>query len=108
MKKLAFWVITFTLIMSCKMGSGDAPTYAREWAEKHYSGEYSEVECQSSDSDDDGYVSCTVFFKKPEASDSRSPDPIAIECAHGHGNWSKCNKQTGCRLATGKGVRKGK
>lgn len=102
MKKLAFVVFGILIIGSCKYGSGDAPGYAEKWAQKHYPDEYKSVECGSSDSDDDGYVSCTVFFKKAEAGGQITP-PMAIECAHGHGNWSKCSKQTGCRMATGKG-----
>lgn len=107
MKKLALVVLVILLAISCKMGKGDSEKYAREWAEKHYSGQYKMIECQSSDSDDDGYVSCTVFFDDGSAEAGNAPrDPLAIECAHGHGNTWKCNKQEGCRMATGKGIRR--
>jgi hypothetical protein len=99
MKKLTLVVLTLLLAISCKMGQGDSEEYAREWAEEHYGSKYKKVVCQSGDSDDDGYVSCTMFFHD----DNR--DPLAIECAHGHGNWYKCTKQEGCRMATGKGRR---
>jgi len=94
MKKLSFIVVGLFLVVSC-FGSGDAPDHAEKWASKHYASKYSSTECGASDSDDDGYVSCTVFFKD----DTR--DPLAIECATGHGVL-KCDKPKGCRVATGK------
>ena len=54
------------LAVSCKQGKGDAEKYANSWAKKHYAKSYSMVECSASDSDENGYVSCTVFFKAPK------------------------------------------
>lgn len=106
MRKLLLGAFVFSLVFACKTGSGEAPGEARKWAKKHYEGQFKMVECGSSDSDDDGYVSCTIFFKEPVAEADGKPqfarDPLAIECAHGHGNWKTCNKQEGCRMATGK------
>ncbi len=48
------------------------------------------INCQNVDSDNDGYVSCTVV-------DTGTEHREAIECS-GAFSWN-----TGCRLATGKG-----
>lgn len=48
------------------------------------------VQCNDSDSDGDGYVSCTIF--------RGSADPLAIQC--GAENWCVTNCAHGCRLAT--------
>lgn len=110
MKKLTFVVFAILVAVSCKTGKGDSEKYAHQWAQKHYPDQYKDVECLSSDSDDDGYVSCTVFFTEGPAEASGAPvaprEPMALECAHGHGNSWKCNKQEGCRLATGKAAGK--
>ena len=46
------------------------------------------VSCNDSDSDGDGYVSCTVF--------RGSKDPLAISC--GAENYCAFNCATGCKL----------
>lgn len=46
------------------------------------------VDCNDSDSDGDGYVSCTVFRGDKE--------PIAISC--GAENYCACNCAKGCKL----------
>lgn len=94
------WIFTMATLMlfgvSCSQcgGSGDAPASARKWAEAHYAGKYTSVECLPRDTDGDGYVSCTVFFKK-------AGDVIGLECATGRINGDGCS-QKGCRVATGK------
>ena len=47
------------------------------------------VECNDSDSNKDGYVSCTVF--------RTTGDPIGIQC--GAENWCVFNCAHGCRMA---------
>jgi hypothetical protein len=47
------------------------------------------VLCNDSDSNGDGYVSCTIF--------RGSADPVAIQC--GAENWCAFNCAHGCRLA---------
>jgi hypothetical protein len=47
------------------------------------------VQCNDSDSDGDGYVSCTIF--------RGSNDPLPIQC--GAENWCVTNCAHGCRLA---------
>lgn len=46
------------------------------------------VTCNDSDSDGDGYVSCTVFRK--------GADPLAISC--GAENWCVTNCAKGCKV----------
>jgi hypothetical protein len=46
------------------------------------------VTCNDSDSDGDGYVSCTVFRK--------GADPLAISC--GAENWCMTNCAKGCKI----------
>jgi hypothetical protein len=48
------------------------------------------VQCNDSDSNGDGYVSCTIF--------RGSAEPLAIQC--GAENWCATNCAHGCRLAT--------
>jgi hypothetical protein len=87
-------IITFiaiTMLMSC--GNGNAPEAAEVYAAKHYPGNTG-TECISgmdADSDDDGYISCTVFLPDNKA--------IPIECASSHYG---CMSKSGCRMATGK------
>ncbi len=58
-----------------------------------------EVQCTDSDSDGDGYVSCTVF--------RGSDDPLPIQC--GAENWCVSNCAHGCRIAVpGTGRKKSK
>lgn len=56
---------------------GDAPDAARQWARKLGMGEVAGVECATVDSDDDGYVSCTVSTRLPDG----TVKPYAVECA---------------------------
>lgn len=80
-----------TLIFSC--GNGSAPEFAQSYADKHYPDNKGTecIEGLDSDSDDDGYISCTVFLPEDKA--------IPIECASHHYG---CLSKSGCRMATGK------
>ena len=65
---------------------------AETWVRKHFEN-VADLDCARFDSDDNGYVSCTIFF-----SDGRRPEPI--ECA------ASLSLQSGCRIATGAGGRR--
>ena len=66
------------------------PAKARQEAEEYASHveNSSGVECNDTDSDGDGYISCTVFRK--------GEDPLAISC--GAENWCAFNCASGCKL----------
>lgn len=68
-------------------GQGDAPLFAKSWAEKHRPG-WSVGECQSRDTNDDGYITCTL--DGPPGSD---PEPI--EC--GVNRWYHGYRVSGCK-----------
>ena len=64
-------------------------TTAKKFAAK-IPGTTGDVDCILSDSDNDGYVSCTVFMK--------SGNPIAIECMS---PWaSRLHASSGCKMNT--------
>jgi len=57
-------------------------------------------ECQNVDSDGDGYVSCTLSIKEPNAADPTkvgAPQLIGVECAASW-PWQFRWFMTGCRL----------
>ena len=87
MKKL---LVVFALVLGACGVDEDG---AREWVNSNFPDARS-FDCVSIDSDDDGYVSCTVFFDGQR-------DPLAIECAAAF-----TPLKDGCRLATGKSVLK--
>lgn len=70
-------------------GQGDALDAARDWAAKWRSD--AAIECQARDTDDNGYVSCTVGIPGGEIR--------AIEC--GIDRWYHGWGVTGCRLMKG-------
>lgn len=77
MKHLAALIL---LVAACGVDS----TNAHDFAARHFPG-YSDLECMRFDSDDDGYVSCTL--------QDANGTPQAIECS----TTLSCND--GCRLA---------
>jgi len=90
---IAFASIAF--LFSC--GAGNAPESAQKFADKRFP-KNTGTECVSgmnADSDDDGYVSCTIFLEDKA---------IPIECATDYGGTG-CSK-SGCRMATGKSGRR--
>ena len=64
------------------------------WVTDNFPTGVESVDCMNIDSDQDGYVSCTVFF------DDARP-PLAIECAA-----VATPLKDGCRIATGHGGRR--
>lgn len=84
MKKL---LIIFVVLAACHHADvGKAKKEAAEYA-KHFQN-VTGVECNASDSDGDGYVSCTIF-----RSDA---DPVPIAC--GAENWCITNCAEGCKM----------
>ena len=67
----------------------DLETTAKKFAAK-IPGTTGDVSCVLSDSDQDGYVSCTVFMK--------SEKPIAIECMSPYA--TRWHKSAGCKINT--------
>jgi len=85
MKKSLLFITT--LIIACTHADAQsADQQAREFI-KHLPGA-TDVVCNDSDSDGDGYVSCTVF--------RGALDPLAISC--GAENWCTFNCAKGCKL----------
>ena len=84
----------------------EAESYLGGYIEKFYPGAVVIAsECQNKDSDDDGYVSCTVRLKEPEPCEDAprrptkwgEPKVVSVECAASWpwqvGRWL----QDGCR-----------
>jgi hypothetical protein len=84
MKKSLLFITT--LIIACHADVQSANQQAREFI-KRLPGA-TDVVCNDSDSDGDGYVSCTVFRGQQ--------DPLAISC--GAENWCAFNCAKGCKL----------
>jgi hypothetical protein len=85
--------LSIALLLSC--GVGKAPESAKSFADRRFEG-HKGVECMTEDTDDDGYVSCTIFL--PD-------DAVAIECATEKWHSDGCGRNSGCRLSMGKGAR---
>jgi hypothetical protein len=87
-----------TLTIGCKAIVGadtdEAEGYAKEFVAKNFPGqEVISIECQNADSDDNGYVSCTVSIKGKDG----EPKLLALECAATwpyEGRWA----MNGCRV----------
>ena len=100
-KLLVFVLIIFGFglvgnLSACKYGKGDAEVNAWNYLDSmNLRKDAQAVNCISKDSDNNGYVSCSVAFS---AESNRSP--MALECATGHGNFGSCNPHEGCRLIT--------
>lgn len=77
-KLLALAVVLF----SCT-GVDGSKRRAADWAQMANIRDVSTISCQSQDSDDNGYVSCTVF--------RLDHDPVDLECP----SWDTCNSE--CR-----------
>lgn len=76
------------LVVGCNYADIDAAKrQAKEFANKIPGAE--SVQCNDTDSDGYGYVSCTIF--------RGSADPLPIQC--GAENWCVVNCAHGCRLA---------
>lgn len=76
------------LLIGCGLDGQAAREEAEVFAKQTLGFEQPVVDCQNYDSNDDGYVSCTVV-------DRATNDREAIECS-GWWSWN-----SGCRLATG-------
>lgn len=83
MKKLLF--ASLFIVACTRVDSDKVDTYAQEYA-KHFPGSTG-VECAKSDTDGDGYVTCTVFMGNEE--------PISIQC--GAEKWCVANCAEGCK-----------
>lgn len=68
---------------------------ANSWANEMYPGQPSRVSCQNSDSDYNGYVSCTVRVQN---------ETLPIECANPDG-MIFVNYNHGCRMITYNNIR---
>ena len=77
----------------CTIDTTKAERDAFAFGQKAHPELVTSTECMDVDSDQDGYVSCTVFLKEK--------DPLYIECRYGSGG---CNGGSGCRGATGKTI----
>lgn len=85
---IAMW----SLVPACSSADvGKAEKAAKEYAQ-NVPDATGKVTCVASDSDGDGYVSCTVFRTKG--------DPVAIEC--GSQKFCACNCAKGCKAAVAK------
>lgn len=80
-------LLAFLFVPSC--GKGDAEDHALEYARKLGNG-YRTIGCTDTDSDDDGYVSCTIMH--PDGGRS------GIQCATGIASCA-----SGCKEDSGKG-----
>lgn len=76
-------------------GPGDAHKFAQEWVDKWHPNDSAQIECQGRDTDDNGYVTCTVGWKDPDGATQLE----AIEC--GVNRWFHGYNITGCRLMKG-------
>lgn len=84
MKKL---LASLTLLVACSTADiGRARKYAEDFA-KNVDGATG-VDCNDSDSDNDGYVSCTVFRK--------GMDPLPLSC--GAERFCVFNCASGCKV----------
>lgn len=71
-------------------GQGDAPRFAAQWRDRWKPG--AELECQPRDTDNNGYLTCTVGTPGTD-------DLTAIEC--GVNRWYHGLNVTDCRLMRG-------
>lgn len=97
LNKTIFGFVFLVFIAACGLGVwvamfGDGPknqhyaeTEAREYARALYPGRTVNVSCQASDTDRNGYVSCTMVLPP-------GTHPVPIECA----NWYS-PRNSGCR-----------
>jgi hypothetical protein len=79
------WIVVLVMALSvaaCDRNKADTEREAAAWA-KGLPGLVTGVDCMKVDSDDDGYVTCTVFREDHE--------PFSIQCA-------KEKRNSGCRL----------
>ncbi len=94
-------ILVATLILSLGSsywaGQGDGARFAREWTARWRPD--SDVECQPMDTDDNGYITCTVGQQTAERATSKPVILDAIEC--GVNRWYQGYKVTGCRLLKG-------
>lgn len=72
-------------------GQGDGLKFAREWVLRYRPG-WTVGECQPRDTDDNGYVTCTLV---PPSGDPDGDDPEPIEC--GVNRWYHGLNVTGCK-----------
>ena len=92
--KLALFagIVVMCFAASCaKADPEKAEKAAKEYA-KHIKGTTGEVSCARSDSDGDGYVTCTLFMEEGE--------PMGAEC--GAQKYCGCNCAEGCKPLTHK------
>jgi prepilin-type N-terminal cleavage/methylation domain-containing protein len=78
----------------CGADQEDLKSQARQFA-SDLGYEVIGVSCMSHDSDNDGYVSCTIRYQEPSNGEvSKETKTLALECAGGLLNF-----KTGCRQA---------
>ncbi|HSX22289.1 MAG TPA: hypothetical protein VLE97_05890 [Gaiellaceae bacterium] len=87
MKQLGMLVVLLALAAACHNADVDEATKEANAYAKHFQNVTS-VECNASDSDGDGYVSCTIF--------RADADPVPIAC--GAENWCVANCAKGCKM----------
>lgn len=94
MSVLALFSIGLAVMHSVACSSVEKAHAERQGAEyaKSLGMENAKVNCVDSDTNDDGYVSCTIAVP---AKDGGKPDLQPIECA---ARREGCNANTGCRV----------
>ena len=74
-------------------GQGDAPRDAELWIERNIPDPVLNLECQPRDTNEDGYVACTI---------STATRVIPLEC--GVNRWYHGCNNAGCRIQRGTGA----
>lgn len=113
MKKITTIVAIAVLTAGCTYiaGSGEAPQAARDWADEHVvagrSGLRVSTSCTGRDTDNDGYVSCTLTVVDASTQDEHQwpTETHTLECGVNH-PLSGC-ATTGCKPSFGSGTVKG-
>ena len=87
MKRFVFVLLTAQL-MGCIDQKPLAESQAREFLQTGYTNQWRNVQCMNVDTDQNGYVSCTVFMNNGQT--------LSIECARQ--DWLAVIQNNGCRL----------
>lgn len=106
MKRYRFAIVIASLVVGCSYinGQGDAEKFVEQFKSAHMSAAKSVTHtCQTRDTDDNGYVSCTVTVDWGIANER--PEIVPIECAVNKVG-SGCNVE-GCRPLSAFGMRRG-
>lgn len=91
---LAFCIVASIAACSIINGQGDAKKFAEQFAQENYgrAAHYS-INCQTRDTDDNGYVTCSISVQWDNENPRR--ELIPIECSVNR-TGSGCNNE-GCR-----------